>query len=40
MEYVIGALENEDIGGPLVLHADKILFSRKESSDELDKVSF
>jgi len=30
MEYVVGALGNEDIGCPLFVYTDKILFSRKE----------
>lgn len=40
MEYVIEALENEDIGCLLFLHNYKILFRIKESSDELDKIPF
>lgn len=39
MVYVIAPLENEDIC-PLFLQTDKILFSRKDGSDELDRIPF
>lgn len=40
MVFVIAALESEDIGCPLFLQTDKILFSRKDGSDELDRIPF